>query len=396
MACRYITKKPVDADENGLFLYFMEREEAAGTERSIFLDEEDDVIVMKGMPHPEEYFVGDLPGNIPEIIGADKQDTIVYAALEGTSIHVFFHKGVWYTSTHKKLDAFKSYWADNTNRFGASFARGLMGLLKDDAFDVPQTGVEAEEDLRSFLDQVYNKYLDKDLKYTFLLPPIASERIGSNPKMGWPKPVNVAVRDSKFNIVENEQTFPGMFYPIVDVNKSIRVFLNKVASSNPDFWQGLYVRTSGSILQKKVYSKQYNARMVIRANTANLKFRYMFVRSDRCKWNLFVNTYPEFDWKALENDLAAVCKEVELLWFGEGSEIPVFDFKDVAGILERKMVECTFENLMNLSYTAPMKFNQLLNKRRKAYEKMQKMVKKEIEEETEDIIDKMNALDELE
>lgn len=399
----YLNKKPVDADENGLFLYFMEREDAKDQdgvprERAIFLDEEnDDTIVMKGLPHPDEYVFGEFPRNIERILAL--RDTKVYASYEGTSIHIFYHKGQWYTSTHKKLDAFKSYWADNTNKFGASFARGLMGVLKGDV----DGEYETEEELKAFLVKVYNKYLNKDLKYTFILPPIASERVGSRPKARWPQPVNVMVRNSEFVVLEDHVTFPGVFYPIVQTNKRIDVFMAKVASSDPDYWQGLYVRFPGSPLQIKVYSRQYYGRMTIRANTANLKFRYMFVRSNRQQWDMFVNTYTEFDWRAVEDEMRDACMDVEALWAYEDTSIPRFDIKDVCDILERKQVTCTFKNLMQLSYTAPLKFNKLLNKRRKANNKMQKMITEEIEkmkkeemEENDDLLAKMNVLDDFE
>lgn len=379
-------KEPVDSDNNGLSLYFMEREEADGRERTIILDtDNEDTIVMKGLPHPDEYVYGDFPRDIGRILAL--RYTKVYASYEGTMIHVFYHNNKWYTSTHKKLDAFKSYWADNTNRFGASFARGLMSVLRHGE-------CETDEELKAFLIEVYDKYLNKDLKYSFLLPPISSERVGSKPIVEWPRPVNVMVRSSDFGVMEDHDTFPGMFYPRIQTN-STAVFMNKVASSNPDFLQGLYVRFPGRPLQIKVYSRQYYDRMTIRANTASLKVRYMFVRSDAQLWNMFVNTYPEFDWRAVEDELRKVCADTEALWADDGALVPDFDIKDVIDILKRKGVSCTFENLLDLSYTAPLKFNKLLKNRRKAIKKMTEETERINMEETDELLAKMNILDNL-
>ena len=385
----YFNMKPVDTDDS-LSLYFMEREKAAnGQERTIFFDENTDTVVMKGLPHPDEYVFGEIPRNIEHILGlwASK----VYVSYEGTSIHVFYHNDKWYTSTHKKLDAFRSYWADNTNKFGASFARGLMRVLDEDVDGEYKT----ENELKAFLDKVYNKYLDKNLKYTFLLPPIFSERVGSVPKTLWPRPVNVMVRNSDFVVLEDHKTFPDMFYPVVDTNKSLAVFMNKVSSSNPDYWQGLYVRFPGSPFQIKVYSRQYYARMSIRANTANLRFRYMFVRSDRDKWNMFIKTYTEFDWRALEDELIHACEEVEAMLVDDTSS-PRFPIKDICDILERKQVPYTVQNLIYLSYTAPLKFNKLLTNRRNTLKKIQKIEMEKTKEEETDLLEKMDVLDDFE
>lgn len=409
-------KKPVDTDDS-VTLYFLNREESKDAERSIFLDEKNN-IVMKGLPHPHEYVE-----TIPNI---NFRDVRVYASIEGTSIHVFYHKDRWYTSTHKKLDAFKSYWADNANRFGASFARGLMGVLYRDIEkecdtdeakvfmtevynkyfnkdgDLPEpmpaipdqniaTKCDAEE-LKTFLTIVYNKYLHKAFKYTFILPPIPSERVGVKHSDMWPHPYNVMVRDHDFVVLEDWPTFPNMIYPIINTSLSRTDFMKKVINSNPDYLQGLYMRFYANPLQIKVYNKMYNERMEIRANTASLRLRYMFLRSCPRQRAFFLDTYPEFDSSIIENELIHACKDVEALQKDECDSVPKFDIKDVCDILERRKEACTFQNLMNLSYTAPLKFNKLLKNRKRAISKL-----RETKEtmDNDELLAKMDVLDQF-
>lgn len=378
---KFTAGKPVDVDQNGLSLYFLGREGARGTERSIYADDEDN-IVMKGLPHPDEYVFEKDYRTIQEIFS--RPDIKVYPSREGTTIHVFYYKDRWYTSTHKRLDAFKSYWADNKNRFGASFARGLMRVLPED--------VDDDENLENFLTKVYNKYLNKELKYTFLLPPIFSERVGSKPVVSWPKPVNVMVRNRDFVVLEDCPTFPGMF--LDNLCWSTNEFMRKLIHCNPDYMQGFYARVRESSLQIKFYTGRYYDRVLIRNNTANLKFRYMFVRSakntpkNKNEWDMFVKTYPEFDWEERENEISRVCEDIVKLTYGDSTRVPRFEFEEVCQTLRRLRRRINYQNLMGLSYSAPVIFNRLLNRRRRAVAEMR-------ETEENDLLEKMSTLDEL-
>ena len=371
---------------NNVALYFLKKEQAGKKERSLFIDMGTNRVIMKGIPHPGEYVVDELSDKNMADLQLDR--ACVYDSLEGTSIHVYYHDGQWYTSTHKKINAFKSYWADCKNKFGISFARGLMTVLTEETGIVRGEVAKEEmkeEECKTFLTMVYDKYLNKELKYTFLLPPIFSERIGSKPTVPWPVPVVTVVRNDKFEVLEGEKTFPGISYSLKH-QFTKETLVDYVKTCNPDKLQGVYVRLAGQSYQTKIYNRAYQQRMDIRNNTPNLSFRSMFLRREPEAFAFFKSTYPEFDSLKREMEIDDVCNDIERMHFGK--EGVKFSYKEVHDILARKNQNCTFANLKILSYTAPVLFNRLISNRKKAIKLKDKM-------STEALLDQMEEMEEL-
>ena len=334
-------------------------------------------IPMKGMPHPVEYIYGEVPRGLVKDV-ENKQLYQVCMSMEGTSILVFWCDK-WYTATHKRLCAFKSSWADKTTTFGESFAMGLA-----EAIGYPLQDIQDPEE---FVNEMYDKFLDKSKKYIFMLPSRFEERIGTMPTAAWPKPVNILVMSGeKWEVLENEETFPGVVYPEINV-RDIDDLLLKVATCNTNFYQGIYFRKRGCKQQTKIYNREYNKRVVIRGNTPNLKFRFMFLRSNVGSARFFTETYPEFNWIEFERTICDTCSDILELERGNSS-IAQFDYTEFVTILTKKcMLPITYRNLLELTKTAPLVFYRTMNKRKAAIKK------KEKEEEgfTKDEIAEINA-----
>lgn len=375
-------KKVDECDK--LTLYFIDRIENDYRPRSSFAD--GDTVIMEGLPHPIEYVHGQVPHDIGRYV--DLQDHVVCKSMEGTSILVFWHIDTWFVSTHKKLDAFKSYWADRNNTFGNSFAMGLAVALKHP--------IDRVGDHREFVSLMCDKYLDKTKKYIFILPAKYSERIGTRPTSEWPRPRQTVVMDSDFKVLENEKTFPGVYQPDAKASR-MTTLLDMVRDVDIDYCQGYYIRRRGHTLQMKIYNAEYYKRMQIRGNMADLKYSYMFCRDSDEKAGFFCDTYQEFDWKTVERDISNTINDILELENGNKNVIP-FVYSDFTRILRN--ARCTHRNLRDLTKTAPVAFNRVMNARKKAHRKHRYLVELEAakaEEETnQDMFEQMEALEQFE
>ena len=378
--------KIVDDDER-IKLYFNDRVEGDFRPRSIFMD--GDTIVMEGLPHPIEYVYGDVPFDIEKYVNL--HDYVVCVSKEGTSILVFWHVDKWYVSTHKRLDSFRSYWADKNNTFGRSFA---MGLAKAAEQPLDQVGDHVE-----YVSKMCDEHLDKTRKYIFMLPARYTERIGTIPISEWPRPVQTLVMDDKFKVIEKAESFPGVFEPKVHLSRyRMDVLLDMVKHCDYNDSQGYYIRRFGHSLQTKIYNRTYHNRVEVRGNRADLKFAYMFCRLYPRQADLFVRTYPEFDWRELENEISDTCSDILELERGSRRVIP-FEYNEFVRILSHTCRrDVTFRNLLDLTKTAPIVFNRVMNARKKAIRQQQYAEETEqVEDDTnQDMFDQMDALEQFE
>jgi hypothetical protein len=132
----------VDEDENLRLFHYRECTNGAPLElrkwRGVITDRsEPPRIVFRSLPYTEEYIV---PGEDEKFVvekylcGNDfSEEWRIYPSFEGTLFRVYFYSGRWYVSTHRKLNAFESYWSSNTS-FGEKFRRGVLCITTIEEF----------------------------------------------------------------------------------------------------------------------------------------------------------------------------------------------------------------------------------------------------------------------
>lgn len=136
-----------------------------------------------------------------------------FEANEGTMIRVFNINNTWYTSTNKKLDAFVSKWAAKKNTFGLQVTDAVKYLLgKNNQQSCPNTQNEQQSETlpvsdihknnREYLNKVWEKSLQKDKKYFFLLRPCEEEKMVCETKTN--RLINIGVLDAKNNLSIDE------------------------------------------------------------------------------------------------------------------------------------------------------------------------------------------------
>lgn len=240
-----------------------------------------DFLVMSAFPYTIEYNheQTELIENIPNF-----KDCQVFDSYEGTLIRVFNFCGKWYTSTHRKLDAFRSKWSSRES-FGESFKRALT------------TEFNMNEQLRNSCStnessdvlEKFQSTLDVNKQYMFL------------------------VRNNNENRIVCEsakENTSGLFHVGTFVNgqlvldENVNIPHSKSHNFNNTTELVNYVRNidffekQGVILfapenkQYKIVNKKYQDFFHIRGNEPSIKFRYLQIRMEKDKLGMLYTLYP--------------------------------------------------------------------------------------------------------
>lgn len=315
-----------DCDQR-LFLFCETRPNKARTgtsnNRGVFVCAKTKKDVARGLPYPTEYtdttFNAALAGQLPLDLCR------VTRSVEGPVILVFNYKGHWYLSTNRKLDAFKSYWADPKSSFGLTFARGVLKKLgRADLLELTEP-----KDIKAELDKVFDEYLDKANRYIFIQPTTFSERLATVPTEEHPIPVHVATFE--FHDVEpspghDRLTKVAATVTFADAPKEYQLprqpcnlykYISNLAGKvNPNKAQGILIETPDRTYIK-VLNTEYHQRMQVRGPVASLRGRYMQLRKNPTALAQLTTYYPEVNSAAIEESVAHTCSildTVYLLW----------------------------------------------------------------------------------
>lgn len=250
-------------------------------------------------------FHGETPlfrsiGRTPEY-GLQDTDTVKWAndvgfltffpSYEGTLIRIFYDvtSEKWYTSTHRKLDAFHSRWGSKIS-FGEIFEKALSHQNQSIASLTPS--------------------LDKAHVYLFFIRSIAETRLVSIP----------SATETVFHVgtLLNGETFttdvtiPVMKpTPLVLQSNVIDAVRNFVANSRAEEMQGVIAFYPDG-RNFKIVNQQYSYLSQIRGNEASVMFRYLQIRGNATHNQLFYQMYPEHVGKFVqyENSILKIAKIV--------------------------------------------------------------------------------------
>ena len=124
----------------------------------------EDQLVLQAYPHQIELCSNDKK-SIEKYLGDDFTDYKFFESHEGALIRVFNYNDKWFTSTHRKLDAFRSKWSCRES-FGTIFKRALGAVLN----------IDDDNNDGGILNKFYNT-LDKDKQYYFIVSNTDDNRI---------------------------------------------------------------------------------------------------------------------------------------------------------------------------------------------------------------------------
>jgi hypothetical protein len=286
-------------------------------------------------------------------------DCRVFEAHEGTLIRVFHINGTWYTSTNRKLDAMKSKWAAKHETFGHRFTDAIREIIDDQIYEENEENEEYAKGVghfnenlqrlndqnRDFLTDVYNRNLNPDYKYMFLLKPSHEERIVCKAE---PRPTIYHVGTFNENNILNLDDAVSLDGNIVDKPKefkfmSVDEIKNRVEKVNIDHHQGFILIKSGEEdIHYKYSPSKYKYLFGIRGNIPSLKFRYLQLRrygvsQERftfADFKSFLELY-NFDQmsKQIESDIYDVCCDLHqkyIMYYVDKKHIDISEFeKDI-------------------------------------------------------------------
>lgn len=221
----FTQEKVVDQDDNVIL--------CNESNQTIIYDKESKKIIFKNFPYSEIKNIQDFyKGKISEKQPAQPEDLSkynIFSAHEGVIISVFWYKK-WYIIKNKKLNIFTSRWIAKQKTFGEQFFRKIYEIVSEkidedrwiakqkffrkiyedfsEKIDEDQDEFQDDElselsyfDMKNYLDNVFEKNLDKNKKYIFLLEPNSEER--NVVKLDKPKLLFLAsIENEKLNFQE--------------------------------------------------------------------------------------------------------------------------------------------------------------------------------------------------
>ena len=259
-----------------------------------------DTIVMNAFPYTIEYSNSDEDKIIEKIQPVFK-DCAIFDAHEGTLIRMFYFDGKWFTTTHRKLNAFRSKWASKDS-FGTCFKRALESEVENNKSlrdSIPENGDGLLERFQSTLDVTK--------KYMFLIRHVEDNRIVCVPPT---RPtvyhVGTFVNDQ---LVMNENI--NIPYPTRHTFLNIHELFNHVSKLDIRNIQGVIVFAPNNC-QYKILNRSYLELYNARGNEPSIKYRYLQVRMQKSMVDMLYHLYPEMikTFELYENTIYTIAKNI--------------------------------------------------------------------------------------
>lgn len=263
--------------------------------------------VMKAFPYTTEYSPDDKE-LLDEIIGNNLENCLVYDSHEGTLIRMFNFNGKWFTSTHRKLDAFRSKWSSKES-FGSLFEKALQHEI--DTNEELKFAVEKQNESSPESGNVigsFQKILNPQHQYMFLIRNTFENRIVCDPPQN-PTMYHVGtfINGKELSMTENVFVKCAGSHKFQDI-KEMCLHVDGIDYRDK---QGLIVFLPNNN-QIKILNRDYQELFKIRGNEPSIKFRYLQIRMDsRYRHGLYY-LYPEManTFEDIENTIYEIGKSI--------------------------------------------------------------------------------------
>jgi hypothetical protein len=257
-------------------------------------------IVMKAFPYTIELSQKDKEP-IRENIEPIFSQCSFYDAHEGALVRMFNSDGIWYTCTHRKLNAFRSKWASRES-FGVSFQKGLESEIEFNSAlreSLPTEGESAIERLQTTLDPTK--------QYMFLIRNNSDNRIVCAPPER-PTIYHVGTFVNGELVMSENINVPYPTKHNFDNINHMYEYVNKVCSQQ---LQGIIIFAPEN-KQYKILTNEYQDLFQIRGNEPSIKFRYLQVRMDRIMSEKLLYLYPDSQpiFEDYENTIYEISKQI--------------------------------------------------------------------------------------
>ena len=258
-----------------------------------------DELIMNGFPYTYE-LSEDNREDVEDRLKGIFDECTFYDSYEGTVIRMFNYNNIWYTSTNRKLDAYKSKWSSKDS-FGLYFRNSLNSEYEHNEMFRNRISPDESKDII----ERFQETLDINKQYMFLLLNNEENRIVCQPSLR-PTVFHVGTFiNGELNMDENID----IPYPQKHTFNNIEEIYEHVSKINISKLQGVIVFGPNNV-QYKIFSKDYAYLYRVRGNEPSIKFRYLQVRQDKEYVKLLKELYPNFTktFEEYENILVEVAK----------------------------------------------------------------------------------------
>lgn len=230
----------------------------------------------------------------------------IFKSHEGTIIRLWYHNDIWMTSTHRRIDAHKSYWGSQVSH----------GLLFEEALEQQLRAVLPPSLADNHIYEYYNT-LKKDRVYTYLVPSTYENRVVCNPEYndvflyatGEFDSNGVLLSDVTQELIKNPLEFkfdePSWLYGYVE-NVDPR------ESQGAVIYYGMGTPDYGLI---KLTNSEYSRLSALRNNQESLPFRYLQIRMNEKLCAELNDLYPSYKYTFSEIE-ATLTGIVDAIWEG--------------------------------------------------------------------------------
>lgn len=259
-----------------------------------------DKLVCKTFPFVSEYTKDEW-----KKIERNEKNVEYFKAVEGTLVRLYIYNNKWHLSTHKKINAFDSYWGSNDS-YGTMFIQALKYHFMNENEEK-----EMEVENESHIFDRFCEKLNPDHVYAFILTPNNDSRIVCEV---FESPVfyvcGVFDKDGKYLGLIDENIDKLNLYTLEKVNN-----FDEIDNINHFEHPGLIMyktNDDGSIDEiVKIITNDYAKLAKLRNNQSNIKYRYFELRNNQ---NSSLENYKMFadflalyknrdrDFKSFESD----------------------------------------------------------------------------------------------
>jgi hypothetical protein len=257
-------------------------------------------IVMQAFPYTNELSHTDMD-EIEKNIAPNFENCTVFDSYEGTLIRVFNFSGKWFTSTHRKLNAFRSKWSSKES-FGTSFKRALEFEVNNN----PELKSALPENEECLIER-FQSILDPNKQYMFLVLHNEENRIvcdaPENPTLFH---VGTFVNNQ---LVMNEDIYIPR--PKKHNFTSLKNLVNYVNNINVKNIQGVIIFSPDN-KQYKILHSEYLNLFQARGNEPSIKYRYLQVRMNRSLCDILYYLYPNmtYQFEEYENTIYSIAQMI--------------------------------------------------------------------------------------
>lgn len=273
-------------------------------------------IICKTFPFIEEYV--NIKDNKTYSSFIDFKTMRFFESHEGTMVRLYNHKNKWFLSTHKKLNAFNSYWGSNQS-FGKMFIKALQYAIKGDEKEKNDENFSSNKEMNKLDtenedDNLFDRYcfnLNPNYVYCYLVRNNFNNRIVCDSPQN-PTMYCVGIFDKNGKLIEIGSTNSSNIkspceYYFKNIN-DFNIFINDI---NYKKIQGILVYRSNGTLFKVINDKYYEL-YNIRGNQPSLKYRYLQLRKHPELVSMLIKLYPykESRFEYYENNLRLLAQKI--------------------------------------------------------------------------------------